>query len=236
MDKKNSFFNLCALLAAFLFIAGIVTAIMYPVFGGVAKVVDMVLLGLVLLLVTAVIAKIAGECLWGLDEEYHVGAAILFFAIGFFFLSWFNLPSHGYSAVTANGETKLIEGGYFNFPYDKDFVHIANKKYNTTVNVEMDEDFMVWDASIKLKLIASYDEAFELLARHGGADQWLDKVEKVSEEAMEVVVAENASLRKSRWFSVDVPKEYKEQLGQIGYEVQEVRMGNLRYVQSISHQ
>ncbi len=236
MDKKNSFFNLCALLAAFLFIAGIVTAIMYPVFGGFAKVVDMVLWGLVFLLVTAVIAKIAGDCFWGLDEEYPFGAAILFFAIGFFFLSWFNFAGHGYSAVTANGETKLAERFYFNLPYDKDFVHIADKKYNTTVNVEMDEGFMVWDVSIKLKLIASYDEAFELLARHGGANQWLDKVEKVSKETMEMVVTENASFRNSGWFSVDIPEEYKEQIWQIGYEVQEIRMGNLRYVQSISHQ
>jgi uncharacterized membrane protein YvlD (DUF360 family) len=236
MDKNDLFFNLCALFAGLLFIAGIGTAIMYPVFGCFAKFITMLLLGFVLLVITAVIVRIAEECLWGLDEEYHAGAAILFFAIGFFFLSWHNIAGHGYSAVTANGETKLVEMAYFNFPYDKDFVRIADKKHDMTVNMETDKGFIVWDVSIKLELIASYDEAFELLARHGGADQWLDKVEKVSKEAMEMVVAENASLRNSGWFSADVPKEYKEQLGQMGYEIEEIWMGNLQYVQSISQQ
>ncbi len=236
MGKKASFFNLCVLFAVFLFIAGIVTAIMYPVFGGLAKFLVMFFGGLVLFVITLIIWNCIGKILWVQEEEHINGTAILFFAIGFFFLSWLNLPGHGYSAITVNDETKLVEWSYFGSPYDKDFVRIANKKHDMTVNVEMNEDFMVWDVSVKLKLIASYDEAFELLALHGSADHWLDKVEKVSEEAMEMVVAENVSPRKSGWQLFGVSEEYEDQLRQLGYEAQEVRMGNLRYVQNASRQ
>lgn len=100
--------------------------------------------------------------------------------------------------------------------------------------MEIGDDFLMWEASIKLELIASYDEVFELLIQYDGVEKWLSQVEKVSEETMDLVVTENASQREPGWQFFDIPKEQKEELWQLGYDAQHVRIGNLRYVQNIS--
>lgn len=83
-SKGDLLLNISFAVALFLFCAGIFTAIMYPVFGGLVKFFSMLLLGELLLLLIFYVMEIIARFSWEHVDEGMVGVGIFFFALGFF--------------------------------------------------------------------------------------------------------------------------------------------------------